>query len=86
MNFADICITSAITVEAGEGPEDAFRLPEVPGVAVVFARAEGRKCARSWKILPEVGTDPDYPDVTPVTPRHCGWDAAHKRDANGDGK
>ena len=27
--------------------------------------AEGRKCARSWKIPPDVGTDPDYPDVTP---------------------
>ena len=26
---------------------------------------EGRKCARSWKITPEVGADPDYPDVTP---------------------
>ncbi|MBB3809487.1 isoleucine--tRNA ligase [Pseudochelatococcus contaminans] len=87
LNFADICITSAITVEAGEGPEDAFRLPEVPGVAVVFARAEGRKCARSWKILPEVGTDPDYPDVTPRDAEALReWDAAHKRDANGDGK
>ena len=32
---------------------------------VVPALAEGRKCARSWKILPEVGTIADYPDVTP---------------------
>jgi isoleucyl-tRNA synthetase len=31
---------------------------------VVPKLAEGRKCARSWKILPEVGSDPDYPDVT----------------------
>jgi isoleucyl-tRNA synthetase len=28
-------------------------------------RAEGKKCARSWKISPAVGTDPKYPDVTP---------------------
>jgi isoleucyl-tRNA synthetase len=28
-------------------------------------RAEGRKCARSWKISPLVGSDPEYPDVTP---------------------
>ena len=27
--------------------------------------AEGRKCARSWKISSAVGSDPDYPDVTP---------------------
>lgn len=64
LDFADICITSGISIEAGEGPADAFRIEDVKGVAVVFAPAEGRKCARSWKILPEVGTDPDYPDVT----------------------
>jgi isoleucyl-tRNA synthetase len=27
--------------------------------------AQGTKCARSWKILPSVGSDPGYPDVTP---------------------
>jgi isoleucyl-tRNA synthetase len=30
----------------------------------VVQRAEGRKCARSWKILPEVGDDPEFPDLT----------------------
>jgi isoleucyl-tRNA synthetase len=65
VDFAEVCITSAITVEAGEGPADAFRLAEVQGVAVVPRRAEGRKCARSWRISPLVGADPDYPDVTP---------------------
>ena len=35
------------------------------GVAVVPRLAEGRKCARSWKITPDVGSDPEYPDVTP---------------------
>jgi isoleucyl-tRNA synthetase len=37
----------------------------VKGVAVVPAKAEGRKCARSWKVAPDVGADADYPDVTP---------------------
>jgi len=64
-DFAEICITSAATLVEGEGPADAFRLPEVPGVAVVPLLAEGRKCARSWKISPLVGTDPEFPDVTP---------------------
>ena len=64
VDFADICITSAITIEAGEGPADAFRLADRPGVSIVPARAEGRKCARSWRISPDVGSDPDYPDVT----------------------
>jgi isoleucyl-tRNA synthetase len=65
LDMAEICITSGIRIVPGEGPAEAFRLDEVKGVAVVPALAEGRKCARSWKISPEVGSDPDYPDVTP---------------------
>ncbi len=65
VDLADVCITSGATLEAGEGPDGAFRLPDVPGVAVVFRKAEGRKCARSWRIAPDVGSDPDFPDVTP---------------------
>jgi len=34
-------------------------------VAVVFKRAHGKKCARSWKVTESVGEDPAYPDVTP---------------------
>jgi isoleucyl-tRNA synthetase len=64
-DFAEICITSDIAVEAGEGPAEAFRLPDVAGVAVVPVLAPGRKCARSWKISPLVGSDAEFPDVTP---------------------
>ncbi|HEV2955518.1 MAG TPA: isoleucine--tRNA ligase [Xanthobacteraceae bacterium] len=65
VDMAEVAITSAATVVAGEGPVSAFRLDEVPGVVVEPRRAEGKKCARSWKILPTVGADPDYPDVSP---------------------
>ena len=65
IDMAEVCITSAATVAAGDGPKDAFRLDDVPGVAVEPRRAEGKKCARSWKILPAVGSDPKYSDVTP---------------------
>jgi isoleucyl-tRNA synthetase len=65
VDLAEICITSAATLSEDEGPADAFRLPEVPGVAVVVNLAEGRKCARSWKVSHTVGSDPQYPDVTP---------------------
>jgi isoleucyl-tRNA synthetase len=54
VNFAEVCITSAIALEAGEGPEDAFRLPDVAGVAVAPGLAEGDKCQRCWQVLPEV--------------------------------
>ncbi|MGV0909503.1 isoleucine--tRNA ligase [Martelella sp. FOR1707] len=63
-DFEEICITSAITIEAGKGPEDAFRLREVADVAVVPALATGTKCARSWRVTEDVGSDPDYPDVS----------------------
>jgi isoleucyl-tRNA synthetase len=65
IDLAEVCITSAATLIEGEGPAEAFRLDEVKGVAVVPKLAEGRKCARSWKISSAVGSDPDYPDVTP---------------------
>jgi isoleucyl-tRNA synthetase len=65
VDLAEVSITSGLTLVEGEGPPDAFRLPDVGGVAVVPALAEGRKCARSWKISAAVGSDPQYPDVTP---------------------
>ena len=65
VDLAEVCITSGAVLAEGEGPPTAFRLPDVPGVAVVPERAQGRKCARSWKILPSVGDDPQFPDVTP---------------------
>jgi isoleucyl-tRNA synthetase len=65
IDLPEICITSAATLVNDEGPAKAFRAPDVPGVAVVVNLAEGRKCARSWKISLDVGADPQYPDVTP---------------------
>jgi len=65
VDFAEVAITSDYTLVEGDGPPDAFRLDEVKGVAVVVKLAQGRKCARSWKILPSVGSDPAYPDVSP---------------------
>jgi isoleucyl-tRNA synthetase len=65
VDLAEVCITSNYEVREGDAPADAFRLDAVPGVAVVVEKAVGRKCARSWKILPSVGEDADYPDVSP---------------------
>ena len=53
--FQDVCITSDIVLTADPAPSEAFRMPEVDGVGVVFERAEGQKCQRCWKILPDVG-------------------------------
>jgi isoleucyl-tRNA synthetase len=79
VDFAELCITSDISIEVGPGPADAFRLGE-GGVAVVVKPAQGRKCARSWRILPEVGTDPRYPDLSRRDAAAVAlWDKAHGR-------
>jgi isoleucyl-tRNA synthetase len=65
VDLSETCITSGATLIEGEGPSDAFRLDDVRGVAVVPKRAAGKKCARSWKVLESVGSDPDFPDVSP---------------------
>ncbi len=65
IDLAEICITSGAALKEGDGPAEAFRLDNVKGVSVVFKPAEGRKCARSWKITPDVGSDPEFPDITP---------------------
>jgi isoleucyl-tRNA synthetase len=65
VDLAEVCITSAATLVESDGPPDAFRLDDVKGVAVEVRLAQGTKCARSWKILPSVGSDPVYPDVSP---------------------
>ncbi len=64
-DLAEISITSGIGIESGEGPTDAFRLADVPGVAVVPHRAAGIKCARSWKYFDPATADKAYPQVTP---------------------
>ncbi len=64
LDMAELSITSAATVTGEIGPEAAFSLDEVAGVSVEPRLAEGRKCARSWKILPEVGSHPVYKDLT----------------------
>jgi isoleucyl-tRNA synthetase len=65
IDLAEVCITSNYEVQQGDGPAKAFRLDNVAGVAVVIEKAQGIKCARSWKILPTVGEDKEYPDVSP---------------------
>jgi isoleucyl-tRNA synthetase len=65
VDMAEVCITSNAMVTNDDAPAGAFTLADVPNVAVVVEKAIGTKCARSWKILPTVGEDPEYPDVSP---------------------
>jgi isoleucyl-tRNA synthetase len=64
LDAAEVFRTSQAELVAGDGPDGAFHSPDVANVAVEPLRAEGRKCARSWRILPEVGSDPRYSDLS----------------------
>ena len=69
LDMAELCITSGFAVRPlAEAPQGAFRLPESQDkLAVVVASAEGGKCARCWKILPDVGSH----EVAPGTCSRC---------------
>ena len=56
-NFADICITSAVTLINKPFSKEAFTLEDTPGIGVIFKKADGIKCERCWKILEEVKSD-----------------------------
>ena len=78
IDAAEVFRTSQATLIKGEELDDKFRVPEWPGVAVVVLKADGRKCARSWRILPEVGSDPRYPDLSlRDADAVAWWDATH---------
>jgi isoleucyl-tRNA synthetase len=80
VDLAELCITSGATLVEGEGPNSAYRLDDVASVAIEPRRAEGKKCARSWKISPAVGDDPQFPDVTPRDAQALReWEAINKR-------
>jgi isoleucyl-tRNA synthetase len=64
VDFAEVCITSGVEIVSGEAPDGAFKLPDVPNVGVVPKRAEGTKCARSWRITKDVGSDPAFADLS----------------------
>ncbi|MGZ3297975.1 MAG: isoleucine--tRNA ligase, partial [Asticcacaulis sp.] len=64
IDAAEVFRTSQATLSYAAPPANVFRLDGINTVAVEFALAQGRKCQRSWRILPEVGTDPRYPDLS----------------------
>ncbi len=63
IDLAEIAITSGLILVDGPPPAGAFMLPDVPDLGVVIELAEGKKCERCWKVLPEVGRRPDHPAV-----------------------
>ncbi|GER08257.1 isoleucine--tRNA ligase [Iodidimonas muriae] len=63
LDLAEICITSSVEVIVGSGPDEAWRLEDVPHVAVLVEQASGEKCQRCWVVSDEVGADAANPDI-----------------------
>ncbi|HEX6110988.1 MAG TPA: isoleucine--tRNA ligase, partial [Geminicoccaceae bacterium] len=63
LDLAELAITSGVEVRQAAPPEEAFTLEDVPGVGVLPELAAGRKCARCWQVLAEVGEQAAAPDL-----------------------
>jgi isoleucyl-tRNA synthetase len=57
LDVADLMIVSDIALHEGDAPDGAFAITEIAGIGVVPKTAEGEKCGRCWKILPDVGAE-----------------------------
>jgi isoleucyl-tRNA synthetase len=68
-DLADICIVSQVKIKDGDA------------LSVEFGKSEGQKCERCWKILPEVGTDPEFPNLTLRDADAVRWYMHHKQAA-----
>jgi isoleucyl-tRNA synthetase len=64
LDFAEICISSGITLDPYEGPPpEGLYSVDVPDVRAKIEVAKGTKCERCWQVLPEVGSHADHPDL-----------------------
>jgi isoleucyl-tRNA synthetase len=54
VDVAELAITSAATIVTAQAPAGAVRLDDVADCGVLVTLAEGDKCPRCWRILPEV--------------------------------
>ncbi|NYV27543.1 isoleucine--tRNA ligase [Streptobacillus felis] len=59
-DISDIFLVSQVEFTNSEELEST----DLEGFEVKVVRALGKKCERCWKYSEEVGTDPEYPDVT----------------------
>jgi isoleucyl-tRNA synthetase len=63
--IADIFRVSQVQLVQGSPPADAFQMTEVLNVAaVVQPITDQPKCARSWRRVPDVGSDPAHPELS----------------------
>jgi isoleucyl-tRNA synthetase len=57
LDLAEISITSTATLTEGAAPGGSFAIDDVDGIGIVAHLADGDKCGRCWRVLPEVDGD-----------------------------
>ena len=58
-------VSGAALAPSGEEPSNgAFQSEEIEGLTLEVSEAIGNKCAMSWKISEDVGSDPRFPDLS----------------------
>jgi len=74
-DVAEVFRTSSAALLQGQPPQDALKLGPSPSVAVRIDKAQGHKCARCWRVLPEV-TAPKFL-CQRCDDAVAAWDSAH---------
>ena len=65
VDLAEVCITSGIELSAGAAARRRLHAGRRGGRRRGAAsRREGKKCARSWRITQDVGSDPAFPELS----------------------
>lgn len=65
VDIAEVLGTSGATVLSGASSGvEVYSDESMPGVKVEFRVADGVRCARSWMVTRDVGSDSEYPDVS----------------------
>lgn len=77
VDLAEVTITSHLSVSTEQAPENAYSLNEVTDVSVIVTLANGEKCQRCWRVLPDVGKHSAAPD----TCERCAEVVSHLRAA-----
>lgn len=77
--IADIFRVSQVQLVQGSPPANAFQMAEVLNVAaVVQPITDHPKCARSWRRVPDIGSDPVHPELSARDADAVRWwDAQH---------
>lgn len=70
-----LCVSRAVT-ERRELPEACWKSPDLDGLGVSYMPAPGQRCARSYRVTGDVGSDPLHPLLS-------GRDAAAVRELEG---